>query len=93
MRKNYNKETNNNVILNIPTVLLQAVLTIGIIIFIILSYFKKGIMTNILLILITLDLFVLAYNNHKIYKRKNFTISYLIMGILMIFISIYNFLK
>ena len=91
--KKYNMETSNNVILNLPTVLLQALLTIGIIIFIIISYFKKGIYSSVLSILITLDLFVLAYNNHKIYKRKNFTVAYLAMGILMIFVSIYSFIN
>ena len=89
----FNRTTSNNVILNLPTVLLQTVLTIGIIIFIIISYFKKGIYSSILSILITLDLFTLSYNNHKIYKRQNFTAIYLIMGILMVFITIYSFIN
>ena len=91
--KNYNQKVSNSVILNLPTVLLQAILTIGVIIFIIISYFKKGIFSSILAILIKLDIFVLAFNNHRIYKRQYFTIIYLIMGIVMIFISIYSFIN
>ena len=42
--------------------------------------------------LVGLDLFAMAYNNEKIYKRKNYTILYIVSGIGMIVCGILSVL-
>lgn len=37
---------------------------------------------NLLYVVLSLTLFSMAYNNHKIYKTKPMTISYIVVGIL-----------
>lgn len=91
--KKYNRETSNNVILNLPTVIIQFILTILVMIFMVICCFKQGIFLIILETLIILVLLVLSYNNSKIYKRKNFTLIYLIMALIMIIVTIKSIIK
>ncbi len=92
-KKKIDRETNNNVILNLPTVVLQFFLTILIMIFMVITCFKQGIILIILEVLLTLMLFLLSYNNYKIYKRKNFTFIYMIVGFLMLIVTIRSIIK
>lgn len=92
-KKKIDRETNNNVILNLPTVVLQFFLTILIMIFMVITCFKQGIILIILEVLLTLMLFLLSYNNYKIYKRKNFTLIYMIVGLLMLIVTIRSIIK
>ncbi len=57
----------------------QFVLCICTIIFFIVSLFEKSFFI-LVEVLIALTLFAMAYNNSKIYKRKYFTIVYIIFG-------------
>ena len=65
------------------TMLLQISLAIFLIAFGIASFFEKELFI-ISQILIGLLMFVIAYNNHKIYKRKYMTPIYFGLGIVII---------
>ena len=83
--KNNNKK-NTKVInqYNIFPVTLQFIFTI-------LTVFKYS-FTHYFELFLGLDLLVMAYNNHILFFRKNFTIIYLIFGLIMILISILGFM-
>ena len=63
--------------------LVQVLLSVVAIIFYIISIFEKTFF-NVAELFLALTLFTMAYNNHKIYKRKYFTIAYLIFGFLLL---------
>ena len=43
-------------------------------------------------LMLGIDLIIMGYNNYLIYKRAYFTTMYMIVGIIVIIISIFNFL-
>ena len=61
---------------------IQAILTTLIVIFLIINFFAPVLV--ILEILFILTLLVMSYNNYKIYKRKGFTILYIVAAILVL---------
>ena len=61
---------------------IQAILTALIIIFLIINIFTPVLF--LLEILFILTLLVMSYNNYKIYKRKGFTILYIVAAILVL---------
>ena len=65
----------------------QLVLCICAVIFFIISIFEKPFF-EIAEIIVALTLFVMAYNNTKIYKRKYFTIVYLVFGLFLLISTI-----
>lgn len=67
--------------------LIQLVLVICSIIFFIISLFEKTFL-YLAEILVALTLFVMAYNNQKTYKRKYFTIIYIIFACFIIISTI-----
>ena len=60
---------------------LQMVLTLLVVVFFIIGFFNQKflIATEICL---GLDLFMMAYNNYLIYRRRNMTIIYIVIGVL-----------
>lgn len=76
---------------NIFPVVLQFIFTILVIVFGIL-YFINGDFNKWFLLSLGLALIIMAYNNHMFYKRANFTILYLVVGVIILIISILNFL-
>jgi len=69
--------------INQITLLLQITLSIYVVSFAIMSIFEKELFV-ISEILIGLLMFVIAYNNHKLYKRKYMTAVYIGFGIIII---------
>lgn len=61
---------------------IQAILTALIVIFLIINFFTPVLF--LLEILFILTLLVMSYNNYKIYKRKGFTILYIVAAILVL---------
>ena len=70
------------------TMLLQITLAIFAITFAIASIFEKELFL-ICELLVGLLMFVIAYNNQKVYKRKYMTIVYLGLGIVIIASSLF----
>lgn len=66
-----------------PTMVLQAVLTIAVMILGIITIFNKNII-NIFYGVLALTLLVLAYNNYKIFKKKYMTIIYIIFAVYLL---------
>ena len=62
---------------------LQLFLTLLVIILFILLLCKVKVVTYLRFVL-ALDLFVIAYNNQKIYKRKVFTVIYVLAGLFIL---------
>lgn len=67
--------------------ILQLFMTFITTIFIIVAFFKREFFT-LLEFLLGLDMFVLAFNNYKYYKRSFFTYVYIAAGGAMILVSI-----
>lgn len=67
---------------------IQAILTALIVIFLIINFFVPVLL--ILEILFILTLLVMSYNNYKIYKRKGFTILYIVAAILVLLGMLYG---
>ena len=88
MKKKYNRETSNNVILNLPTVVLQFIFLVLILIFFVITLFKQGIYTVLLDGFLTIEFIILAFNNYKIFKRKSFTIIYIIAAVVTLLMMI-----
>ena len=59
---------------------IQAILVSLIVIFLIINFFIP--VELIISILLVLTLLIMSFNNYKVYKRKGFTILYLIFAIL-----------
>ena len=62
---------------------MQMIMMFVLLAFLIASAFKPWLI-KVTEILTGVTLLIIAYNNHKIMKRKNMTIIYLLFGILMI---------
>lgn len=91
IKKNKNDVIYKNYVLNKMGMWVQFILVILILFFILMTLFdNKYKYMNIVKILTGLVLIVMAYNNHKIYKRKYFTIIYSLIGILVLTVSIIN---
>lgn len=74
--------------INQITLLLQITLSIYVVTFAIAAMFENSLFI-ISEILIGLLMFVIAYNNHKIYKRKYMTAVYIGFGIVIIAASLF----
>ena len=61
---------------------IQAILVALVIIFLIINFFIP--VELIISILLILTLLVMSFNNYKVYKRKGFTIIYLIFALLVL---------
>lgn len=61
---------------------IQAILVSLIVIFLIINFFIP--VELIISILLVLTLLIMSFNNYKVYKRKGFTILYLIFAILVL---------
>lgn len=72
--------------------LIQAVLGVSALIFYIISIFEKSFMVAFQIIL-SLTLFSIAYNNHKIYKRKYFTTFYITLGVALLIGVVISIIK
>ena len=66
---------------------IQVVLSIVLLIVGVITIFKNSLFP-ILEITIALDLFCLAYNNHKLFKRKELTTMYIVFGILVLIVGL-----
>lgn len=95
--KNNKEQLKNNIKVskinqyNIFPVLLQFLFTILVIIMGIL-YLINHEFNKWFLLFLGFDLIIMAYNNQRIYRRPNFTVLYLLVGIIILIISIFNFL-
>ncbi len=67
--------------------ILQLIMTFITTIFIIVAFFQREAFT-FLEFLLGIDMFVLAFNNSKYYKRNWFTFVYIAAGAAMMFVSI-----
>lgn len=72
---------------NILGINIQIVVTIIVAILGILSLFLKQLFPFFQLAM-AMDLFLLAYNNHKVYQRKKITLMYIVCGILLILFAV-----
>lgn len=61
---------------------IQAILVSLVVIFLIINFFIP--VELIISILLFLTLLIMSFNNYKVYKRKGFTILYLIFAILVL---------
>ena len=67
----------------------QLVSMAGVLYFYILNLFlKENVISSLVYFLLCLLMFIMAFNNHTTYKRKYFTLIYLIIGIMSVFIGI-----
>lgn len=82
MKKEKTNKVINNILIN-----LQVVCTVLAIILFIIFIFKREIWTYLGLLL-GFSLFLMAYNNYVIYKKKYMTIIFTIMGLLLVVYSI-----
>ncbi len=73
-------------------IILQFVLTIGLIIFGIVTIFKTDLL-YIFEIFLGITLLVMGINNFLIYKRRNLTILYLIIGLGSIILAVLQLLE
>lgn len=71
-------------------IITQLIVTLVLIVVGIIGLVKGGTMLEITKIVLGLDFVIMAYNNKWVYNRNNFTILYLIVGILFLIIGIYN---
>jgi len=78
---------------NILGVILQVIFTLASFILTIVSLLVSEKCFSFLEIVVGFDLLIMAYNNGKIYKRKNMTIIYVVFGICLIIYGILNFLE
>ena len=86
------KNTDNNISpinrFNIVFVNIQIILTILVLVFLILSLVVDKKYFLGMEIFIGLDLLIMGLNNHLIYKRKNITIMYVLIGICVLIYAI-----
>ena len=73
--------------LTIFFVILQGIFTLATLITIIIYFFNSN-MKIIIPFFFGITLFILSFNNYRIYKKKALTITYLIFGILCIIYGI-----
>lgn len=66
----------------------QLVAMCGVLYFYVLNLFiKETLISSLVYFILCLLMFIMAFNNYTTYKRKYFTLVYLIVGILSIFIG------
>ncbi len=82
MKKEKTNKVINNILIN-----LQVVCTVVAIILFIIFIFKREVWIYLGLLL-GFSLFLMAYNNYVIYKKKYMTIIFTIMGLLLVVYSI-----
>ena len=86
------KNTDNNISpinrFNIVFVNIQIILTILVLVFLILSLVADKKYFLGMEIFVGLDLLIMGLNNHLIYKRKNITIMYVLIGICVLIYAI-----
>ncbi len=87
MEKKQNKIHEGNII----GVTLQFIVTIIVVVMGILSLFFDNIFP-IFEIVMAIDLFIMAFNNYKIYKKAHLTIIYIAVGIFLIISSVLSYL-
>lgn len=75
---------------NILGITIQVILTICVIVFFLISLFHSKFFPYLYLFF-SFDLFVMGYNNLKVYKRKNITVLYFIVGFIIFIYSILSF--
>ncbi len=68
---------------------LQGIITLLAVVFAVIAIFNRE-MVTVIQVLLGLDLFVMAYNNLVLFKRKLFTILYIIGGVFVLVITILN---
>lgn len=67
----------------------QLVAMAGVLYFYVLNLFlKENLIASLVYFILCLLMFIMAFNNYTTYKRKYFTLIYLIIGFLSIFIGI-----
>ena len=72
---------------NILGINIQIVVTIIVAVLGVLSLFLKQLFPFFQLAM-SMDLFLLAYNNHKVYQRKKITLMYIVCGIILILFAV-----
>ncbi len=77
---------------NILWVNIQVIMTILVVIFLILGFVSSKKYFLGMEICMGLDLLVMAYNNYLIYKRKNVTVMYAIIGVLVLVYALLGFI-
>ncbi len=77
---------------NILGVNIQLVLTLLVVIFALLSYIVNRKFFSFFYLFIALDLFAMAYNNERIYRRENVTKAYIFAGVILLIYSILRFI-
>lgn len=90
-KKNKNIQKNRKPIENIA-IIVQAILTLGVLIIGIVVIFDKTFLASFEWLLIFL-FFVMAYNNTVIYKRKRMTYIYFLAGLVTLFSRISELIK
>lgn len=65
-------------------IFLQVILTLAVMVVGIISIFKKGSFFLAFEIITSLLMFLMAYNNYKIYRKEKLTIIYVITGLLIV---------
>ena len=74
-------------------ILVQIILTIALIMFVLLYLSNISSFATIVGMLVGLLLLAMAFNNHVSFKRKYFTLIYLIVGIVSFAISFVGYIK
>lgn len=69
-------------IMNNMWLFIQAILTTCVVIFLVINLFLN--VELLIKIFLILTLLIMSYNNYKIYKRKGFTILYLIASLIVL---------
>ena len=77
---------------NILWVNIQVIMTILVVILLILSFVSSKKYFLGMEVCMGLDLLVMAYNNYLIYKRKNVTVMYAIIGVLVLLYALLGFI-
>ena len=72
--------------------LIQALLGVSALIFYIISIFEKSFIVAFQ-IMLSFTSFSIAYNNHKVYKRKYFTTFYITLGLALLIGGVINIIK
>ena len=90
--KNKNDKIYNDYILNKIALTTQFVLVILILVFGIVSFFNST-FKSICTLITGLALLVMGYNNHRVYKRKSFTLLYIVIGVLILVFGLVDLLK
>ncbi len=72
------------------SLLIQAVCVIGVLVISILAIFEHS-FTVPIEVLVGVTLLIMAYNNVKLFKRKGFTVIYIVFGILSLIVGILGY--